>query len=76
MNEQELLKMAKVAATRAGCPKRTPIKNFFLGLWSEIYLRLLLVGVKLHVVSFYTWEAYCFNREYFLDSDWKGQRAL
>lgn len=76
MNEQELLKVAKVAAKRAGCPRRTPIKNFLLGLWSEIYLRLLWVGVKLRLVSFYTFEAYCFNREYFLDSDWKGQRAL
>ena len=76
MNEQELLKMAKASAKRAGCPSRTPVKNFLLALWSEIYLRLLWVGMKLHVVSFYTWEAYCFNREYFLDSDGKGQRAL
>lgn len=76
MNEQELLKMAKVAAIRAGCTKRTPIKNFLLGLWSEIYLHLLYVGMKLRIVSFYTWEAYCFNREYFLDSDWKGHKAL
>ena len=76
MNEQELLKVAKVSAIRAGCPKRTPIKNFMWGLWSEIYVRLLWIGVKMGVVSFYTWEAYCFNREYFLDSDGKGQRAL
>jgi hypothetical protein len=76
MNENKLLKIAHRSAKIAGCPRRTPVKNFLLGLGSEIYLRLLWVGVKLRLVSFYTWEAYCFNREYFLDSDWRGNRAL
>jgi len=76
MNEKTILKIANKSSKTIGLPKRTPIKNFLLGLWSEIYLRLLWVGVKLHIVSFYTLEAYCFNREYFLDSDGKGQRAL
>jgi hypothetical protein len=73
MNEKTILKVAKKSTKTIGLPKRTPIKNFLLGLWSEVYLRLLWMGMKFHVVSFYTWEAYAFNREYFLDSDWKGR---
>jgi hypothetical protein len=76
MNEQKILKIARVSAKKAGCPRRTPIKNFILGLLSEIYVRLLLVGVKFHIVNFYMFGAFCFNRKYFLDSNWKGCRAL
>lgn len=77
MNEQDILRIAKKSAeSQMILPRRTPVKNFLLGLWSEIYLRLLWVGVKLHIVNFYKFEAYCFNREYFLDSDWKGCKAL
>lgn len=76
LSENDILKIATKSSKTIGLPKRTPVKNFLLGLRSEIYLRLLSVGVKLGIVNFHTLEAYCFNREYFLDSDWKGQRAL
>ncbi len=63
MNEKRLLKIAKRSSKIIELPRRTPIKNFVRRVWSDLYIHILWMGVKLKVVSFYKWEAYCFNRE-------------
>lgn len=76
MNQNDILRIAKKTAKREGFPRRTPIRNFILGLCSNIYIRLLWLGVKLHVVNFHTFQAYGFNRRYYLDDNWKGHSDL
>lgn len=65
MNNKIILKIAKKSAKSLGLPKRTPIKNYSMTKWCDFYCNVLWIGVKCKLVSFYKWEAYCFNREYY-----------